>query len=354
MSGRPPRFGIWALAHGVFGSRHHPGEVVDASWKRNRTQVIEAERLGYDSTLILQHTISPQGDDNDVIEAWTAAAALAEATSRIEIIAAIKPLLYHPAVLAKMALQIEAISRGRFAINFVNAWYKPEIERAGIPFPDHDDRYEYGAEWLEVAAGLIEGRKVTFKGKHFDVRDYVLSPKSEYRERPTVYVSGESEPARAIAAQTGDVYFLNSRPLEEIAEFIADLSARPRSRAPLRFAMPAFVIARPTEVEAEEEIAYARELFVKDLPVALNREKHTDAKSRMLFQTHEKLPQIGIRGGTASGLVGSYEQVARRIAQFNEIGIETFMLQFQPFEAEMKRFAEEIIPRVRRLERRAG
>ena len=50
-----------------------------------------------------------------------ASTALAAVTSRIEIIAAIKPLLYHPVVLAKMALGVEDISRGRFAINLVNA-----------------------------------------------------------------------------------------------------------------------------------------------------------------------------------------------------------------------------------------
>ena len=36
-----------------------------------------------------------------IIETWTAAAALAAATEEIEIIAAVKPLLFHPGVLAK-------------------------------------------------------------------------------------------------------------------------------------------------------------------------------------------------------------------------------------------------------------
>ncbi|MEH2448335.1 MAG: hypothetical protein V7K18_21935 [Nostoc sp.] len=52
---------------------------------------------------------------------------------------------------------------------------------------------------------------------------------------------------------------------------------------------------------------------------------------------------------TAAGLVGSYEIVAHRIAEFTKVGIDTFMLQFQPFAAEMERFAAEIIPRVRAL-----
>jgi hypothetical protein len=106
-----------------------------------------------------EHEINPFGHHYDQLEAWTASAALAALTERIEIITAIKPLLYHPVVLAKQALQIEDRSRGRFAINLVNAWYKPEIEPAGIAFPDHDERYVYGQEWIDVVKGLLSGER---------------------------------------------------------------------------------------------------------------------------------------------------------------------------------------------------
>jgi alkanesulfonate monooxygenase len=39
--------------------------------------------------------------------------------------------------------------------------------------------------------------------------------------------------------------------------------------------------------------------------------------------------------------------VASRVRAFHAAGIELFMLKFQPFEAEMRRFAREIFPRVR-------
>ena len=50
--------------------------------------------------------------------------------------------------------------------------------------------------------------------------------------------------------------------------------------------------------------------------------------------------------------------MARRIEAFHAAGIELFMLQFQPFEAEMRRFADHVLPRVagaaaRSLEARA-
>jgi alkanesulfonate monooxygenase len=68
----------------------------------------------------------------------------------------------------------------------------------------------------------------------------------------------------------------------------------------------------------------------------------------------QKSQRIGSNGGTAAGLVGSYDEVADRIIAFHAAGIELFMLHFQPFEAEMKRFAEEIIPRVRQRQASAA
>ena len=178
MTTRPLRFGIWALVHGSRAAYQDPDEPYDASWERNRDLVLAAERLGYDSTLIAQHTINPHQEDLDQLEAWSAAAAIAALTSRIEIIAAIKPYLYHPVVLAKLALGIENISRGRFAINLVNAWNRPELDKAGIGFPEHDARYAYGREWISVVSRLMQGERLTYKGEHFDVRDYVLGLRS--------------------------------------------------------------------------------------------------------------------------------------------------------------------------------
>ncbi|GAH46979.1 unnamed protein product, partial [marine sediment metagenome] len=211
------RFGIWALVHGSRGALQDPDEPYDASWERNRALVLEAEALGYDSTLIAQHTINPHQEDLDQLEAWTASAALAALTSRIEIITAIKPYLFHPVVLAKMALQIENISRGRFGINLVNAWNKPELEKAGIGFAEHDARYAYGREWITVVERLMRGERVTYKGDHFDVRDYVLRPGDLYRARPAIYVGGESGPARDLVAGHGDVWFINGQPLADTA-----------------------------------------------------------------------------------------------------------------------------------------
>lgn len=349
MSAPPIRFGIWALVHGSRAALQDPEEPYDASWERNRALILEAEALGYHSTLVAQHTINPHAEGADQLEAWTSSAALAALTERIEIITAIKPYLYHPVVLAKMALQIELISRGRFAINLVNAWNRPELDKAGIGFAEHDARYAYGDEWLAVVEPLLRGERVNHSGTNFNVRDYALRPADPYRSRPRIYVGGESEPARALVADKGDVWFINGQPLADVARLIADVSGRPRRGTPLCFGLSAFVIARDTDAEAQAVLHHLLALAAKDGPVRAIQHTNTDPQS-VMAQTMAKSPRVGSNGGTAAGLVGSYDEVAQRICQFNAAGIETFMLQFQPFEKEMRRFAVEVMPRVRALQ----
>ncbi|MHC5614655.1 MAG: hypothetical protein ACYTXA_27655 [Nostoc sp.] len=71
----------------------------------------------------------------------------------------------------------------------------------------------------------------------------------------------------------------------------------------------------------------------------------------VMFQLFAKNPAVGGNGGTATGLVGSYDTVATRVAAFVDAGIDTFMLQFNPFVREMTRFAQEVMPRVQHLQK---
>jgi alkanesulfonate monooxygenase len=341
-----PRFGAWAPVYGTWGSRSHPTDSLDAGWRRNRDVVVRAEQAGFDSVLLAEHIVSPSSRDADVLETWTAAAALAEATERIEIIAAVKPLLFHPGVLAKLALGIDDISGGRFAINLVSAWFKPEMAHLGIEMPAHDERYVYSEEWLDVVRSLLRGETLDHHGARFATEDLQLFPPPVNPAGPTVYFGGESEPARQLAARAADVFFINGRPLEATAELIADLRRRPRTLAPLRFGLSAFVIARPDEDEARREFERLLSYSAQDDRARLIAGTDKDVA---MMKVGAGVPRVGTNGGTLAGLVGSYDQVAERIAAFHAAGIELFMLQFQPLEAELDRFGAEVIDRVRAL-----
>jgi len=346
-----PRFGIWAPYRGpwVIDAAH---EKLEANFDLARETVLSAEKAGFDTVLFAQHTINPIDPAEEILEAWTAAAGLAALTERIEIIAAIKPRLYHPVVLAKMMLGVEDVSRGRFAINVVNAWFKPELERSGIGFPPHNERYAYGREWLEIVKALASGERVTFRGQHFQVDDYVLRPASRFRARPRVYTGGESADGIAYAADFADGWFINGRPIEDVLPLLEAARAQPRQGTPLAFGITGFSLTRPTDTEAQEELQrlYAlQDAFYGDR--RRDMQKHIDPDSVALKSAsrYPGVKAIGANGGVLPGFVGDYDSVARRIAAFYEAGVETFLLSFYPLVEEQERFAAEVAPRVRQL-----
>ena len=128
---------------------------------------------------------------------------------------------------------------------------------------------------------------------------------------------------------------------------IEDILSRPRTKAPLRFALSAFVIARETEAAARAEFEHLLSLVARNNTGRLKA--GTDAAVQMM-KVNEGVPVVGTNGGTNAGLVGSYDQVAERIVAFRDAGIDLFMLQFQPLLVEMRRFAEHVIPLVRERE----
>ena len=334
MSG--PRFGVWAPVYGNHGARRHPTDLPNPSYRRNRDLLLRAERSGFDASLVAQHVIHPSNTENDVLETWSTLAGLAEATSSIELIGAIKPLLFNPLVFAKIAANVAEIAGGRLSINVVTGWFLPELEALGLDPLEHDERYAYTRQWLDTVVDLWSGKHVEIG--HRGGQQAVVRPVPA--EIPPVYVGGESEPGRELAASRGDVYFINGRPLADTTALIEDLRSRPRDRQPLRFGLSAFVIARPTEAEAKAEEAYLQSLI--DAENRPESSSGTDPNTAM-YQVLAGTRRIGSNGGTLAGLVGSYEQVIERIDAFHEAGVELFMLQFQPIESELDRFADNII-----------
>lgn len=326
--------------YGNHGARLHPLDPPDASYWRTREVLLRAEHAGFDATLVAEHVIHPSNTEDEVLETWSTLAALAEATTRIELIGAIKPLLFNPLVFAKIAANVTDIAQGRLSINVVTGWFLPELEALGLDPLEHDDRYAHTREWLDTVVALWSGKHVTI-GSH-DGEQARIRPVPA--QLPPVYVGGESEPGRALAATRGDVFFINGRPLEDTTAIIEDLRSRPRERRPLRFGLSGFVIARPTEGEALAEQRYLQSLI--DAETRPEISSGTDPKTAM-YQVLRGTSRVGSNGGTLAGLVGSYEQVIDRIDAFHAAGIDLFMLQFQPLEAELDRFAEKIISHYR-------
>lgn len=305
MSG--PRFGVWAPVYGNHGARRHPQDAPDAGYRRTRNLVVHAEQIGFDATLVAQHVIHPSDIEDDVLETWSTLAALAEATQRIELIGAIKPLLLNPLVFAKIAANIADISRGRLSVNVVSGWFLPELYALGVEVPDHDDRYAHTRDWLATVTALWAGKQVDTGGR----QAALIRPVPQVV--PPVYVGGESEPGRALAAATADVFFINGRPLPDTEAVIADLRSRRAGGPALRFGLSAFVIARDTDDEAHAEAEHLQALV--DAETRPEISGGTDPETQM-YRVLAGTRRVGSNGGTLAGLVGSYGTVAERDRRF--------------------------------------
>ena len=170
------RLGFWPPVYGNWIMTDSPDQGV-ASYEYVKETTLLAEQLGFDTLLLAEHFIHPNGAALDLVDAWTSAAGLAALTSKIEIIAAVKPGLRAPGVIAKMANSIDHISQGRFAINLVSAWWPPEYEMLGVPALAHDDRYARAAEYIDILRGLWTRDNFSFDGEYYRIKDASIAPR---------------------------------------------------------------------------------------------------------------------------------------------------------------------------------
>jgi alkanesulfonate monooxygenase len=335
------RIGFWPAVYGNWLPSDQPAEN-DASFEHARRATLAAERLGFDTLLIAEHFINPNGEGRDQLDAWTAAAALAALTSRIEIIAAVKPGLRAPGVIAKMGAAIDRIGGGRFAINLVSAWWPPEYAMLGAETLAHDDRYDRAEEYVEIVRGLWTADRFDYAGRYYRVAGATIAPKPVHKPHPPIYVGGESERGRALGAKVADVFLINGRPPDEMAAIVADMRARAAALGrTLRFGTTGFVVCRDTEAAARAELdrlAALRRLNVAGADPAVEMFKRAPLETGI----------VGTNGGWRAGLVGTPAQIADRLRAFEALGIETFLLQFHPLVPEMERFAAEVMPRLGR------
>ncbi|UOY93204.1 LLM class flavin-dependent oxidoreductase [Ectobacillus sp. JY-23] len=307
-----------------------------------------AERWGYDTTLIAELYLNDiKGPEHDSLEAWTTAAALAAVTEKIEIMTAIRPGFHNPAVAAKMTANIDHISKGRFTLNVVSAWWAEEARQYGGIFSEHDERYERTNEFVDVLKGLWTEETFTYEGKYYHIENAKLAPKPVQRPNPILYAGGESEKGKQSIASFADAYVMHGGTPEEVSIKIADMKARRQEigrEAFHSFGMAAYVICRDTEEEATEELQR-----ITDIKTGSAYAGYDDFVSKSQLEQQVKLYDYSVSNrGLRPNLIGTPEQIAERILAFEQAGVDLLLLQFSPQLEEMERFAKHVMPLVER------
>jgi alkanesulfonate monooxygenase SsuD/methylene tetrahydromethanopterin reductase-like flavin-dependent oxidoreductase (luciferase family) len=151
-----------------------------------------AESAGYDSIWVGDHLVYdlPDGSTRGPYEAWTTLAAIAASTERVEIGPLVASTGFHaPAMLAKQAATVDAISQGRLILGLGAGWNRREFDAFGFPYDRRVSRFE---EALAIIAPLLREGRTNFHGQFYDVDDCVLDPRPVREGGPPIMLGSNS------------------------------------------------------------------------------------------------------------------------------------------------------------------
>ncbi|MBE0608708.1 MAG: LLM class F420-dependent oxidoreductase [Dehalococcoidia bacterium] len=183
------RFGFW------------PGP--NNSWNDTLALAKHAEAGGWHGVWYADHFM-PNAEDTSgpTSECWTTLAALAASVPRIRLGALVTGNTYrHPAVLAKMAANVDNISGGRCVLGLGAGWQENEHRAYGINFSTLGGRMSRFEEACQVVTGLFSNEKTTFAGKHYQLTDAPLAPKPVQKPLPLLIGGGGEQRTLRIAAK---------------------------------------------------------------------------------------------------------------------------------------------------------
>ena len=194
-------------------------------WPEYMDLARRAETAGYDSIWVGDHLIYdlPDGSTRGPYEAWTTLAAIAAVTERVEIGPLVASTSFHaPAMLAKHAATVDAISRGRLIVGLGAGWNRREYDAFGFPYDRRVSRFE---EALAIIVPLLREGRTTFHGQFYDVDDCVLDPRPVREAGPPIMLGSNSPRMLSIGLPVVDSWNVWWSDYENSVERFAEIKA---------------------------------------------------------------------------------------------------------------------------------
>jgi dimethylsulfone monooxygenase len=356
-----------ALKIGLFGPNCSSGRAVtrvperwSGSWPDNLRLARMADEAGIDFLLPIARWKGYGGDTDYQGATWetlTWASGLLAATRRITVFGTVHAPLFNPIIAAKEFVTADHIGEGRFGLNLVVGWNEGEFEMFGVKQREHDERYEYAQEWIEIVKLAWSDREdFDFAGRYFNLKGIRAKPKPVGGTRPLMMNAGASDVGRAFALRNCDAFFTNAsrRSREETAAKVRAVKAEAdKIGREIDVYTVGVVTCRPTVAEAEAYYHYSvvenADWSAVDLILAkkdITPQNHSPAE----FQT--------ARNGYAQGMggfpvVGDPDTVARILADMSQAGLRGIGISFVNYADELPYFCDEVLPRLKRMGLRA-
>ncbi|GAA6130073.1 pyrimidine utilization protein A [Halopseudomonas sabulinigri] len=318
----------------------------------NKTIVQRAEHYGFEFALSM---IKLRGFGGETefwehnLESFTLMAGLAAVTERIQLFATAATLTIPPAIVARMASTIDSISHGRFGVNLVTGWQKPEYSQMGL-WPGDEffaNRYDYLSEYATVLRDLWSTGTSDFKGEHFQMDDCRVSPKPQADMK--IICAGQSEAGMAFTAKFADYNFCFGKGVNTPKAFAPTVERLEKATADSGRDVTSvalfMVIADETDEAARARWESYKDGVDEEAVAWLGQQGAADTKSKgdtNIRQMADPTSAVNINMGT---LVGSFENVAKMLDEIAEVPATSgVMLTFDDFVEGIENFGQKIQP----------
>ncbi len=320
----------------------------DWTFASNARIALAAEDAGFDFIFPVSRWMGFGGESDymgDSLETMTWAAGLLTLTNRLEVYSTVHVPVFNPVVAAKMGATLDHLSGGRWGINIVSGWNKPEFDMMGIEMLPHEDRYQRTGDFIRCLKGLWTEEPGTFdfESRYYTIRGGYTRPQPTRRPHPPIVNAGQSEDARELVSSICDWCFICPMNFEAAEEITADVKARARAKGrdlkvvasvmPLWNEDPAWALG-----EREKLIAGADPVAIENWASTLGVESDSfdDVTYELFAFTGGSMPLLGTANDVVDGL--------QKLSSF---GIDGVLMTFLRYEQDTKRVGTEIVPLLR-------
>ena len=306
----------------------------DAQYDHGEELILAAEKAGFELCLFAERH---RGHD---LSAWVMASAIAAQLQTMRSLIAVHPGLWDPALIARMTVSIDRISRGRVALNVVNGSHDDEFRMFGGTVLEGEERYKRAEEFITILQGLWANESFSFAGNHYKIENGQLLLRAATPNPPEIYSVSKGDRGRDFIAQYCDWWFVDQpKDIENVDDYIrgteasiADMERRCRrfSRK-MRYGLTPFLALGDSQESALDEAVTS--IFKYD----------PGADRRMIEK--RMVP------ATRAGCVGPARDVLATLRRLEDIGAELVLCRLVSSTDNMRRIGEEIIGPLKQSQR---
>jgi len=289
----------------------------------------DAESRGFAGLWVSDHLFLDQNaGGTNCLEAWTLLAALSRETRTLRLGTMVTAVSYrNPALLAKIAADVDVLSAGRLEFGVGAGWKEQEYRAYGYEFPPPNVRIGQLVDAIEICLRMWRDERPTYRGKYHSVEGALCMPKPIQKPKLPVWIGGSKPRMLTIMARYGDGANINGGPTLEVyaaAMKKLDEACRAVGRDPKQIARSHFASCVVAETRRELDAV------LDDVAAKVDTTRDEWRRAR------------------PSAIVGTPDEVVERLGGFAKVGCSYFIPVF-PYQRErqmLRVLAERVMPQL--------